>query len=182
MLWLWSVAATDTAISLVLCVSLWRKKAGSGHRTGNLVNRIIRFSLGTALVTALNAVLAAVLYLVFLDDIRVGLCNIFVTPLPSVYVATLLYALSGWGRSSMPARAGSDPEKAEMSSCRFAKALRGCRRTREDRKEEQVDTVSTSSSNDRAIHKVLNAASLVKGRRLEPSSAADPARPRNAAV
>lgn len=140
MLWLWSVAATDTAISLVLCVSLWRKKAGSGHRTGNLVNRIIRFSLGTALVTALNAVLAAVLYLVFLDDIRVGLCNIFVTPLPSVYVATLLYALSGWGRSSMPARAGSDPEKAETPSCRFAKALRGSRKTREHKKNEQVDT------------------------------------------
>lgn len=149
MFWLWSVAATDTAISLVLCVSLWRKKAGSGHRTGNLVNRVIRFSLGTALVTSLNAVLAAVLYLVFLDDIRVGLCNIFVTPLPSVYVATLLYALSGWGKGSTPPRTTSDPEKAKVSSSRLAKALRGSRKTREAREEEQADTVNLGGT-DRA--------------------------------
>jgi hypothetical protein len=143
MIWLWSGATTDTAISLILCVTLWRKKAGSGKRTGSLVNRIIRFSLGTALVTSLNAVLAAVLYLVFLWDIRVDLYYLFITPLPSIYVATLLYALSGWGRESGPARSRGDSENPKVSSCKLVKALRVSRKVQEGGEREPVDTVGS---------------------------------------
>lgn len=58
-IWLWSSAATDTMISLILSVSLWKKKQGFAKRTENAINRIIRFSMGTAAVTSVTAVLGA---------------------------------------------------------------------------------------------------------------------------
>ena len=143
-IWLWTTVAADSVISLVLCVSLWRQKAGFGTRTGHLVNRVIRFSIGTALVTSVNATLAAVLYLIFKWDIRVDLFYVFVVPLPSIYVGTMLYALCGWGKERASTTSKNDPES--QGSGRFAKVFRTPRKAEHGNNNDDDDEIDTVSS------------------------------------
>ena len=156
-IWLWTTVAADSAISLVLSISLWRQKAGFSKRAGSLVNRVIRFSVGTALVTSVNATLAAVLYLIFKWDIRIDLFYVFVVPLPSIYVGTMLYALCGWGKERAPTRSKSDPESQGCG--RFAKVFRTSRRAEQGNTNEDDNDIDTVSSD-----KALNAG-IVQGRR-----------------
>ncbi|KAJ7025351.1 hypothetical protein C8F04DRAFT_1128656 [Mycena alexandri] len=116
--WLACECVGDIAVTLILCLHLRRRKTGFSQ-TDLLVDRIIRLTVHTGLITSICATVDLVLYLAN----STGLHLIFNFPLAKLYTNSFIGSLnhrSGWGYSKEHGGSvsdGSDSTEDSRAAC-----------------------------------------------------------------
>ncbi|KAI0690452.1 hypothetical protein C8T65DRAFT_97724 [Cerioporus squamosus] len=110
-IWLAFSAVADTLITAALVWHLRRNKTGMAL-TDSIINKIIRMTVQTGLITALCAIIDLVLFLVF----PTGLHLIFNLPLSKLYTNSLMSSLNartGWQYSESSQAMSQNVERSE---------------------------------------------------------------------